>query len=109
MTRTSSKFRKFVLALAAVAVTAGAMAGPALADDWNHRGREEHHWRGDGHDRWRDRDDQWRDRDDYRPALYPRSYVAVVPPSPYVMVAPPAPIAAWPPPSLNLVIPLNFH
>lgn len=104
MSRASSKIRQCVLALAAVAMTAGAVASPALADDWGRRDRVEH---------------RWRDRDDYRPAIYPR-YVWGYPPGyvrgyapgyvPGYVVAPPAPYAVvTPPPSLNLVIPLNFH
>jgi hypothetical protein len=92
--KTSFRFRNLAMALAIAAGTAGAMAGPALADDWGHRGwdqrgRHEEHWRPQPH------------RVVYarQPAYAAPVYVA----RPYVYA--PAPVA----PSFTLVLPLNFQ
>jgi hypothetical protein len=92
MTKTSFRLRTIAMAVAAVAITAGAMAGPALADDWGHRGREVHeHWRPAPH------------RVVYaRPPVYTYRFAAPAP-----VYAPP--VAVAPPVSFNLVLPLQFN
>jgi hypothetical protein len=93
MTKTSFRIRNLALALAVAAGTAGVMAGPALADDWGHRGwdrdHHEEHWRPAAH------------RVYYAPPA--PAYVAPVVPYAY---AAPAPVAPF---SLNLVLPLRFN
>jgi len=97
MTKTSFRLRTIAMAAAAMAVTAGALAGPALAADWDHRGpapREMHerHWRVEPH------------RVIYRPApAYGYGYVAPAP------VYVPAPQPGAPPVSFNLVLPLRIN
>jgi len=101
MTKMSFRIRNLALALAVAAGTAGVMAGPALADDWGHRGwdggHHEEHWRPVPH------------RVVYArppaPAYVAPAPYAYAPPAPYVY-APPAPVAPF---SLNLVLPLNFN
>lgn len=86
------RFRTGLLAVAAVAVVAGASLAPALADgryDGRHEG-----W----HDRgWGDRD--WHDHDDYRFA--PRGYVYGGYPAPYYGYYGYTPAPVYPAPGLN--------
>ena len=89
-TMTTTKFtrslRALVMAGAVCAVTAGAIATPALADsdDWH------------GHGGWGDQDrhdhDGWR-----RGPAYGYSYGYAYPAYPYTYYAPPAPVYAAPP------------
>jgi hypothetical protein len=91
------RLRALVLAGAVAAATAGAVATPALADDWH------------GHDAWHGQDwhaHAWRgdDDDDWgRPAYYSYGYAypyAYAAPAPYYGYAP-APVYA-PPPAVGL-------
>ena len=82
----SRRLRALVMAGAVAAVTVGAVATPALADDdWHGHGG----WRGQ---EWADHRG-WRDDDDWgRPAYYSYGYYSY----PYAY-APPAPVYAAPP------------
>jgi hypothetical protein len=97
MTKTNFRFRTFLMALAVAAGTAGAMAGPALADDWGHRGWDQ------------------RDRHDDRRRTQPHRIVYARPPAPaYAYGAPAyvygAPAYGYAPPAaFTLVLPLNFQ
>lgn len=96
MTTLSFRLRNLVMALAVTAGAAGAMAGPALADDWGRRGwdqreRHEQHWR-----------------------AHPRPVVYARPPAYAYYGAPayayaPAPVYAPAPPAFTFVFPLNFQ
>lgn len=85
----TDRLRAVLMAGAVVAVTAGAIATPALADqDWHdHDGWQGQEWHG-GH-AWRGDDDDWRP-----PAYYSYGYYAA--PYGYTYAAP-APVYAAPP------------
>ena len=93
MTKTSFRIRNLALALAVAAGTAGVMAGPALADDWGHRG-----WDRDHHE------EHWRPQPHRVVYAHPPVRTYVAPAVPYAYA--PAPVAPF---SLNLVLPLNFN
>lgn len=89
-TKFTRSLRALVMAGAVVAVTAGALATPALADDWHgHGGWSDHDGRHD-HDGW------YADRDDWRRPVYGYSYGYAYPAYPYAYAAP-APVYAAPP------------
>jgi len=91
-TKFTRSLRALLMAGAVAAVTAGAIATPALADgdDWHGHGG----W-GGGHE-WHEH--AWGDRDDWRPAYgyYNYGYTYAYPSYPYTYAAP-APVYAAPP------------
>lgn len=91
--------RALVMAGAVATITAGALATPALADDWHGHGG----WGDHDHDSWRDRGGWHGDRDDWRrgPAYgygysYGYSYASPYAYYPYAYAAP-APVYTAPP------------
>lgn len=94
-TKFTRSLRALVMAGAVCAVTAGAIATPALADndDWHGRGG----WGDHDHDSWHDRGGWYGDRDDWRRPAYGYSYGYAYPAYPYTYYAPPAPVYAAPP------------
>ena len=98
--------RKFLLAVAITAGTAGIMSVPAFAAEWGGRGGPETHWGDRGHDRgdYRHADRDYHpvyDRDDTRRSVYWA-------PAP-VVVVPQAVLTVPTAPAISFFIPLNFH
>jgi hypothetical protein len=102
MTKMSFRLRTIAMATAAMAITAGAMAGPALADEWHHRGPVVH----ERH--WHPHPVFYAQAPTYAPAYgtaYGPSYGYVAPAPIYA----PRPVPIAPPVSFNLVLPLRFN